>query len=97
MFRQLILVGFTTLALLCAVVRGDDSEEQLNFAINEFESDQECFDIFDKIRMIAAGVAFPFVSDSETETLCYGNCGEIGRRILQYDELAQNSVSLFLC
>jgi len=94
MARQLILVGLTTLALLCAKVRSDQNEI-LNYFINQFENNQTCFDIFDKIRMAAAGVAFPFVSDSEIKTLCNGYCRDIGRKFLEHDEYARNSVSLY--
>ena len=99
MSTQCILVVLSVLALSCAAVRGDDSTQQLNLAINQFERNQECFNILDKIRLIARVVqhqssdfvAIPSVSDSEMDTLCNGVCGELGRRIIRYDNLARDS------
>ena len=94
MSTQCILVVLFVLALSCVRVRGSDSEQQLNLAINQLERNQECFDIFDKIRLIAARRALLFVSDSEMDTLCNGVCGDIGRRIIRYDNLARDSASV---
>ena len=92
MSAQLFLVSIFVLAFSCATTRGSDATEQFTLAINQFESNQECFDIFDRIRLAASGIDYPFVSDNETRTLCSGACGEIGRRIIRYDNLARNTI-----
>ena len=97
MSSQLTLVALTVLSLLCVTVRGAESEEQLNLAINQFESNQECFNAFDKMRRVASGAGYPVVSGSDIQTLCHGECGEIGSRILQYDNLARDHVCMFVC
>jgi len=91
MSAKFILVAISVLVLSCSTAKGSEATEQLNLAINQFESNQECFDIFDRIRMVVSGDGFPTVLDSEMDTLCSGVCGEIGRRILRYDSLARNT------
>jgi len=91
---QLILVALAVLSLLCLTVGGTESEEQLRLATNQFERNQECFNAFDKMRRVASGAAYPAVSGSDMQTLCHGECGEIGSRI--YNTIASPEI-LYAC